>query len=190
MKLKNILKYSSIIGILLVITTYFSGWPFITSYNNYQTNAILNNIKQIVISNNTKVINPNKRFGILFGNGNHCDCEVSALVETNLESKQFEKQFKESLDSNLTFTRQNNSLILLFSVKKDNIFFMHKNEQIKLDPSINNYNFPCDGFDSNTYKTLLKMTENVKQKSNKNYYIITITEQINSGFRIKDYRCH
>ncbi len=74
-------------GILIVVFLLLSmvtGWPVISTYNNYLTTRFLNDLKEITSSDTVKVVNSYKHFGILSGNSNHCDSEVAVMIETGV----------------------------------------------------------------------------------------------------------
>ena len=67
-----------ILMILITLSNFLFGWPVVYLYNNFLATKFLNSLEKTIPTYNSKIVTSHKRFGILNGNSNHCDCEATA----------------------------------------------------------------------------------------------------------------
>ena len=194
---KGILYSTGILLIFLFIIVYLiTGWPIVTIYNNFLSSKFLISLENIELPDNSKVIDSYKRFGILYGNGNHCDCEIGVIIESDIEVKEFDNYFRKPIHLDTPFDNDKKRFIYLYYMKKQRLFKIHKGKMLELvygtEPATNSTD--SDGFfhiiELGEYENLRKIVEKIQQKDHKSYFILTASDQSYSGFSFKDIRCH
>lgn len=192
------LKYKNTIGtliILFLISNLLFGWPIINLYNDFLSAKFLGSLENVTPPNNSKVVNSFKRFGILSGNGNHCDCEIAVILESDMKIKEFESYANKSLSLKAPFSSLGSHHSEIYYIKKQQLFRIYNGDTTEL---IHNnvhsgytINKPSEfHLEKSQYNALRDLIENTSQKENKNYFIITAFDQIYEGFSMKDLRCN
>ncbi len=175
-----------------ILANLLFGFPIITSYNNYITKKYLNSLKNFKYPN-SEVLNSSKYFGILTACGNHCDCKIFVLVESNLNFY----DFKSYLDKNLSLKFPFNSygIFDIYTFYEKDFYILANNQKFKIEDKNNKIlcNSEIDKefyMEKWEYKELKRLVKNIKLRKNKKYYIITSFDQTFSGVSMYDWRCH
>ncbi|MCP4134697.1 MAG: hypothetical protein GY754_27225 [bacterium] len=194
--MKKTIKYGIGISIILfLLSNALFGWPIVKLYNDFLSARFLYSLENTNLPGKSRVINSFKRFGILHGNSNHCDCEIAILIETDMNIKKFEKYVQTSLLIDPPFSSLGKKYSELYNIKGRQLFRVYKSNTIELVQekeypyySINNtYEFYLQ---AHGYQALITMIKKIKQKPGKNYFIITAFDQTYSGISMRDIRCH
>ena len=181
--------------LLFIASNIFFGWPLINIYNNYKTNQYLNSLIGLKFSDENKVINSSKQFGILSGNSNHCDCEILAIIESTMEIPDFVTYIDKNLFLKAPFSTLGEKYSFLYFIENQNLYVLNDTTKIKLSP-INNHQYysiesDFDFYLSTTqYKAIVQLINSTLLKKNYNYYLISAFDQTYSGLSMKDRRCH
>ncbi len=186
------------IGVLIIlffISNLLIGWPVVRLYNNFLSTRYLTSLEGIKLPDNSMVINRFKRFGILHGNGNHCDCEIAVMIESEMQIREFENFAKKPLLLKPPFSNLGNNYSEIYYVNGQQLFRIFESNTIEL---VSTEEYPyysiSDSFEfyleSDEYLALKQLIKNTLQQNNKNYFIITAFDQTYSGFSMKDFRCH
>lgn len=171
------------------------GWPIINLYNDFLSTKFLNSLENSIPLNNSKVVHKYKRFGILRGNSNHCDCEIGVMLESDMTVKEFEDYATNSRSLKAPFTSLGSHYSEIYYTKKQQLFRIYKGETSKIihDTIGSGYTIK-ESFEfhleSDEYDYLKDMIKKTTQKENKNYFIITAFDQTYIGYSMKDLRCH
>jgi len=181
-------KTKYIIGTLItlfLVSNLLIGWPLVPLYNNYLSSKFLSNLENSTLPNNSKVIDGYKKFGLLYGNGNHCDCEVGVVIESDMEIKGFENYIKNSLSVNAPMSDSEIKFFDLYYVNKTQLFNVENGGLTEFLDDGSRY---ADELEN--YNAIKKLIETVTQKEGKNYFVITAYDQVRTGLNMKDIRCH
>lgn len=193
MKKKKIIIISVIFIILFSLSNLIFGWPIITLYNNFLSTKFLNSLKKIEVTDKIKIVNSYKRFGILYGGGNHCDCEIAVMVESTMDINEFKSYVPRPLSLDAPFSGKiKDSYPYLYYVNDQRLFRISKNDTTEITNE--NYSTPTYedefGLERGTHNALINLIEETPIKNNMNYYIISTTDQTHSGINMYDIRCH
>ncbi len=189
------IKYTiSILIILCLTSSLLSGWPLINLYNDFLSTKFLNSIENITLPKNSKIINSYKQFGVLNGNGNHCDCEITVIIESDMHVKEFEK-YANSLSLDAPFSSIGKRYSEIYHFKKQQLFRINSGNIIELKHNTKHSGYSVKEssefhLENSQYSALRNIIENTSQKNNKNYFIITAFDQTFTGISMKDFRCN
>ncbi len=158
-KMIKILKWLLlIISIPIVLLCLFWGISYI--YNEIQIYKIENKIINSYQKENIQILDENLRFGILYGNSNHCDLEIMFIIKSNKEIVEIQK------------------------IYKPQVIFKLKNSLNILD---NHLYFDLMGLSEIGY---IKKFIRKNYSNNENLYFVYVFQQWTSGLGFQDKRCH
>lgn len=170
-------------------------------YNTYLVARTAESIQNIPLPDHTTITTVTKRFGLLFGNSNHCDLEINILIESNLPAKDFvdfleDKIISESILYSFEKNQANKSLDV-FLIKEGNIYLVYNQEQYKFITDAKSKN-DCQfegsgpnvdfGLDKSSCDSLNNLSEKMIDPTRYGY-ILRFTDQTFTGLRTYDFRC-
>ena len=74
-----------ILLLLSGVTTKFSGWPWVCWYHDWEMLQFEQSLRAVSFPVDSTILASKRVFGHLWGNGNHCDAMVMALVESDAD---------------------------------------------------------------------------------------------------------
>jgi hypothetical protein len=166
---KKIINAFKIFGLILVVpisVVLSFALLFLSAYlyNNLKIYTFYSSLKNIALPAKSKVVDGYKRFGLIWGNSSHCDVEIAIVVESKLNSNNFDKFLQNSSDSlaypyESILTKQ--FYYELFTLDEDNnlIFINDGKEYIVRKSEYGNY-YPARYNDEKEYEELHIFWEN------------------------------
>lgn len=79
--MRRIIWWSVGFFVLSILASFATGWPWIAIYNNWKVSRYAASIRKLPLPPKSRILAESSRFGLLFGHGNHCDVEVTFLIE-------------------------------------------------------------------------------------------------------------
>jgi hypothetical protein len=208
---KKIINAFKIFGLILVVpisVVLSFALLFLSAYlyNNLKTYTFYSSLKNIALPAKSEVVDGYKRFGLIWGNSSHCDVEIAIVVESKLNSNNFDKFLQNSSDSlaypyESILTKQ--FYYELFTLDEDNnlIFINDGKEYIVRKSEYGNY-YPARYNDEKEYEelhifwenrdfdTMQSFMSNITKKEECNYFLIVARDQTFDGFPMNDLRCN
>jgi hypothetical protein len=172
-----------VIVLLLLVSLFFvARWT-----NTYKVYRFEKSLTQMELPGDSQVIESTSRFGLLWGNSNHCDVEVIAMVESDLSFEEFEDGF-DSQQSQLSVPypnaiKETPTHISLYAYADGQATYRNFEENIV---EVNDTEY---GLGSRANRFLLDFAKSVETDSSNNYYLIKATDQTFDGFPMYDFRC-
>lgn len=168
------------------------GWPYPYYYNNYQVSSLLQELKELKLVGESKIIETQKGLSIFWGNSNHCDVIVQALVESNINTKEFTKQTKKDA-KNIIYPGGGYSALEIFTYRDGKVYYIGNDKILELGTNkMDNWDkcINCDTvYDMEAKEELYKLIRKVKKYNpEKYYYILWATDQLD--YAHDDFRCN
>lgn len=158
-------------------------------YNNVKLNRFYNEVESIPYQEGTEILNIDKRVGVLTGGSNHCDMAVVAVIESDLDYKDF-YTFIQSHSIQYPFSGSGSASV----IKKENgLYYLlgesSTNEILKYSFTYDDYsNVPGLFFLEYYEREIINRIE--ESDSNKNLYILSLLDTTFTGFSMYDLRAH
>lgn len=170
-------------------------------YNNYLIERMAESIQNIPLPGHAIKTAVTKRFGLLWGNGSHCDVEINVLIESDLPAEDFvdfleEKKISESIRYSFERDMAYNSPDI-FLIKEGDIYLIHNKEQYKFITNAESKNY-CQfegarpNFDFGLEISDCGILEALSKKvidHTKYGYVLRFTDQTFTGLSSHDFRC-
>jgi hypothetical protein len=207
-KITKIIKRVSLIVIIPIGCILSFALLFLSArlYNDLKINAFYTSLEEIDLPEGSEVVNGYKRFGLIWGNSNHCDVEIAIVVESKLDSNNFDTFLQNSSDS-LAYPYESigpkQFYYELFTLDEDNnLIFINDGKEYMIRKRKRGNYYPSRYNDENEYEELHVFWENrdfdsmqsfisnVTQKEEFNYFLIMARDQTFEGFPMNDLRCH
>jgi len=196
----RIKRSSFIVGLILLITlviSIFYATPYL--YNNFLVAQMLKSVKGIDFSDNTRRVALKKRFGLLWGNSNHCDVEVNILIQSDLSVADFVTMLEErNLIDAIQFPFTSHKHHDLFFADHHDIYWIYGKSKYRMGKSKSDQasgyipegevSLPDFGLEDPDYKNLVMLAMQAPSHD-RAHYILRLTDQTFSDFNSNDWRC-
>lgn len=204
---KKIIKLTKIV-ITAVITVLILMILFLvlrvvvaSAYNNVKTKAFYTSLKNINFPSGSRVIDGYKKFGLIWGNSNHCDAEVTVVISTKMNSKDLDNFLSENLNQ-IDYPYGGMENYALFALKENHeLRFVSGGTEYEIKKG--EFDYYPDGYELGTsrfedlswtldggFDRISSLASNIRIEQDLNYFIILTTDQSFDYFPMHDFRCH
>lgn len=171
--------------LLSVPTTFVTGWPWVSLWNDIRTYNFALSIKRLPTPSGNRVLTWKSRFGVLWGGGNHCDVEAMVLLQAKATPRQMVNAMKKPREIHFPFQGVSTAPFekLRLYLWKDGRFWRVREKRGKVvvgKPDTE------DIYDVDVLKQFVKSAPHPERKR----YLIYGADQTYGGVRYWDRRCY
>lgn len=180
---------------MTLLSTLLTGWPLVCWYHDWQMLRFSHSLGSPPLPPGSRVVATRKRFGLLWGNSNHCDAQVMALVETTQDDAGIFANFEDPVPLKQPFSDASQYLDIM-KIVDSSLHWVFEGEtypdSIRLDSIEFVYPKAPLGsvWDRRDYEAAQQLADDYPLLPDKNYYVLVAEDQISSGYDMQDIRCH
>ncbi|MCU7805612.1 MAG: hypothetical protein KZQ96_20690 [Candidatus Thiodiazotropha sp. (ex Lucinoma borealis)] len=175
------------------LSTLLTGWSLVCWYHDFEMLRFAQSLRSIPLPPRSQVVATGRRFGLLWGNSNHCDAQVMALVETTWGDTRFSAYFEEPVLLKWPFSGVPDFLEVM-KIADQRLYYIFDGKALTVRQDSGLYaNSVVAGFsllERRDFEAAWQLADGHTLSPDKNYYILIASDQIISGYDMLDIRCH
>jgi len=181
------------VGLVTALSTLLTGWPLVCWYHDFEMLIYSHSLQSAPLPEGSQVIATERRFGLLWGNSNHCDAQVMALLETTLDDARLSGYFEEPVSLWQPFSDDPEYLDVI-KVTGYQLYHLFNGKAYTFQQEMSLFvhsEAPMDNlWEVRDFEAIQQLADDHTLSPDRNYYILIATDQTFRGYDMLDIRCH